>query len=587
MTSHSSFLRRSRIEADRLLGFVLLAHFPVALYLASLHGLWTSAVMVGLPLSLGAYWLTRQHAGGALTRFLVGLAFMSYSALFIHLAHGMIELHFHIFASLAFLLAYRDWRVPVAAAVFVAVHHVAFHFMQVAGWPVYLLNHTTGGHAIVVVHALFVVFETGVLVFLARNLEAEARSTQCVFDSLEAVGDGRLNVVPAGDGVAAAVRTVITAVETLDAHAVELGHALSERRVMRVDDQDVLHGAFRAVSERLVESARAVEALRVRNEAAQEATTQFLTALTPVIAAMRQGDLTQSVGSGVAREYADTAAGLNEALSSMREALAEFRVASVQIDAAAGDVAHGSETLAQLTSRQAAALEQISTNVESMAQLGGDTVQAVGSARTASADAVQSVERGVTHMQRLDEAMQATRQAANETARIVRTIDEIAFQTNLLALNASVEAARAGDAGRGFAVVADEVRALAMRCAEAARTTSSLIEQAVQRVEGGVQISADVGQQWQDVRGRIAMVQGVMTQIDQATVSQQQGMHQMRDAIVALNGAVQQAAASAEESASAAQELTAQAQTLREQSGRFEVDGASSGGRARHTLRAA
>jgi methyl-accepting chemotaxis protein len=587
MTSHSSFLRRSRIEADRLLGFVLLAHFPVALYLASLHGLWTSAVVVGLPLSLGSYWLTRQHAGGALTRFLVGLAFMSYSALFIHLAHGMIELHFHIFASLAFLLAYRDWRVPVAAAAFVAVHHVAFHFMQVADWPVYLLNHTTGGHAIVVVHALFVVFETGVLVFLARSLEAEARNTQAVFESLEAVGDGRLNVVPTGDGVAAAVRTVIAAIETLEAHAVELGCALAARRAMHVENQDRLHGVFRGVSDRLVESARAVEALRVRNEAAQEATTQFLTALTPVIAAMRQGDLTQSVGSGVASEYAETAAGLDEALCAMREALAEFRMASSQIDAAAGDVAHGSDTLAQLTSRQAAALEQISANVERMAQLGGDTVAAVGSARTASADAVQAVERGVTHMQRLDEAMQATRQAANETARIVRTIDEIAFQTNLLALNASVEAARAGDAGRGFAVVADEVRALAMRCAEAARTTSSLIEQAVQRVEGGVQISADVGQQWQDVRGRIATVQGVMTQIDQATVSQQQGMHQMRDAIVALNAAVQQAAASAEESASAAQELTAQAQTLREQSGRFAVDGTSTGGRARHMMRAA
>lgn len=587
MSSHSSFLRRSRIEADRLLGFVLLAHLPVALYVASLHGLWTSAVAIGLPLSLGTFWLTRQYAGVPRTRFLVGLAFMSYSALFIHLAHGMIELHFHIFASLAFLLAYRDWRVPVVAAVFVAVHHVVFHFMQVAGWPVYLINHTTGGHAIVVVHALFVVFETGVLVFLARSLEAEARSTQSVFESLEAVGEGRLDVVPTGEGVAAAVRTVIAAVETLDAHAVELGQALSERRSMRVSDQNLLHGAFRAVSDRLVEGARTVETLRLRNEAAQEATTQFLTALTPVIVAMRQGDLTQSVGSSVASEYADTAAGLDEALCAMREALAELRVASAQIDAAAGDVAHGSDTLAQLTGRQAAALEQISANVESMAQLGGDTVQAVGSARTASVDAVQAVERGVTHMQRLDEAMQATRQAANETARIVRTIDEIAFQTNLLALNASVEAARAGDAGRGFAVVADEVRALALRCAEAARTTSSLIEQAVQRVEGGVQISADVGQQWQDVRGRIAMVQGVMTQIEQATVSQQQGMHQMRDAIVSLNGAVQQAAASAEESASAAQELTAQAQTLREQSGRFEVDGSSTAGGPSHRLRAA
>ncbi|MBL0937576.1 MAG: hypothetical protein IBJ03_01705 [Gemmatimonadaceae bacterium] len=571
MTDRSTVLGRSRRDADRLLGLVLLAHLPVTLFLASLHGMWTSALLVGVPLSLGAFAFSRTHAGAAATRFLLGIAFMSFSALFIHLAHGMVELHFHVFASLAFLLAYRDWRVPVAAAAFIAVHHVAFHFIQVAGGPVFLLNHTAGGHAIVIVHALFVVFETAVLVFLARNLESEARTTQQVFESLEAVGEGRLDVIPSGEGVAAAVRTVIDAVETLDAHAVELGRALAERRVMQVNDQHTLHGAFRSVSDRLVEGARTVETLRLRNEAAQRATTHFLDALTPVIAAMRQGDLTQSVGSEFAEAYALTASDLDHALGSMRHALGELRVASAQIDAAASDVAHGSDTLARLTGQQAAALEQISANIGEMTLLGAQTVRAVSDARQATVDASGAVDRGVSHMARLEEAMAATRQAANETARIVRTIDEIAFQTNLLALNASVEAARAGDAGRGFAVVADEVRALAMRCAEAARTTSELIEQAVHRVEGGVNISADVGTQWQEVKTRIASVQGVMNQIGHAAESQQQGMNQMRDAIVALNGAVQQAAASAEESAGAAQELTAQAQNLRDQSARFQV----------------
>ncbi|MBL0892171.1 MAG: hypothetical protein IBJ19_16390 [Gemmatimonadaceae bacterium] len=150
-----------------------------------------------------------------------------------------------------------------------------------------------------------------------------------------------------------------------------------------------------------------------------------------------------------------------------------------------------------------------------------------------------------------------------------------------------MEARRGGERAGRLAVGAEGVRALGVRGVEAARATASLVEQAVQRVEGGVQISVDVGQQWQDVRGRIALVQGVMTQIDEATLSQQQGMHQMRDAIVALSAAVQQAAASAQESASAAQELTAQAQTLGEQSARFEADGSSAGSRARRTLRAA
>jgi methyl-accepting chemotaxis protein len=572
MSVSSTVLDRSRRDADRLLGVVLLAHLPLALLLGWVYAAWTPALLVGAPMALGAFWLTRTRAGAPATRFLVGVAFMLFSALFIHQSKGLIEMHFHVFASLAFLLAYRDWRVPVTAAAVIAVHHVAFHFLQVAGVGVFLLNHASHGLIMVVVHALFVVFETAVLVFLSRQLEHEAQDTQAVFESLEAVGDGRLDVVPAGEGVAAAVRRVIGAVGTLDGYAAELGRAVAEQRALRVPAGEPLHGAFAAAAGRMVDAAQMVETLRQQNARDHAVTRDFLSGLTSVVSAMRAGDLTATVGAGFGVDYDRTGRDMNDALSALKNAICELRSSSEQMDGASGEIAIGADHLAQLTSTQASTLEQIGASLAELTSLSVATSTNVRDARDTTSKAALSAEAGVSSVERLIAAMADTREAARETARIVRTIDEIAFQTNLLALNASVEAARAGDAGRGFAVVADEVRALAMRCAEAARTTATLIDQAVQRVDGGVAISGDVGVQLREVSDRIGSVSLVMASIGEATESQREGVSQIRDAVTSLNTTVQQAAANAEESASAAQELSAQARAQRAQTERFVVD---------------
>lgn len=572
MSFVSTVLGRSRRQADHVLGVVLLAHFPASLLLGWIYKSWTPAFAVGLPLAAIAFWLSRARAGHSSTRLVIGATFMAFSALFIHQTHGLIEAHFHVFASLAFLLSYRDWRVPVTAAVFIAVHHVGFHILQTMGAGVFLLNHTTGGHIMVAVHAFFVVFETSVIAYMSHVLEREASETQTVFESLEALGEGRVDVVPTGAGVAAAVRTVITAVETLDAHALELGRAVAERRAMRVNSEHTLHGAFAAVSSRMTEGARMVEALRVAGDEVQQNTARFLGSLTPVITAMRSGDLTQTVATGFGGEYDRTANDMNAALEQLRDAIGELRSSSEQIDTASNEVALGADSLAQMTSGQAATLEEISASLTELAGLGQATSRNVRDAQATTSGANESATAGVAGVERLIVAMDSTRDAARETAKIVRTIDEIAFQTNLLALNASVEAARAGDAGRGFAVVADEVRALAMRCAEAARTTARLIDEAVLRVEGGVTISQEVGVQLREVSTRIGSVFTVMDAIGHDSASQADGIVQLREAVNALNATVQQGAANAEESASAAQELTAQAKSQRAQSERFRTD---------------
>jgi methyl-accepting chemotaxis protein len=179
-------------------------------------------------------------------------------------------------------------------------------------------------------------------------------------------------------------------------------------------------------------------------------------------------------------------------------------------------------------------------------------------------DTGKVVERAGLSMTELTAAMKEISTASEETAKIVKTIDEIAFQTNLLALNAAVEAARAGEAGAGFAVVADEVRNLAMRAAEAAKNTSHLIENTVTKVKDGEQLVHKTGEDFSQVAGSSAKVKELVGEIAAASNEQAQGVDQISKAVAEMDKVVQQNAANAEESASASEELSAQALQMKD-----------------------
>jgi hypothetical protein len=173
-------------------------------------------------------------------------------------------------------------------------------------------------------------------------------------------------------------------------------------------------------------------------------------------------------------------------------------------------------------------------------------------------------------MQRLTDAVSDIRLGSQQTAKIVKTIEEIAFQTNLLALNAAVEAARAGDAGRGFAVVADEVRALALRSADASRDTAALIEKSIEDVARGVSLNDEVLKSLTEIT-QVERVANVIADISAAADQQAQGVLQINTAVEQLNGVTQQVASNAEESASAAEELSSQARMLEDTVGTFQL----------------
>ncbi|MEN6308720.1 MAG: methyl-accepting chemotaxis protein [Anaerohalosphaeraceae bacterium] len=233
-----------------------------------------------------------------------------------------------------------------------------------------------------------------------------------------------------------------------------------------------------------------------------------------------------------------------------------------QVASAAGQVSAASQSLAQGATEQAAGLEETSSSLEEMSSMTKQNADNAIQANTLAAEAKKAAANGSEAMTRMDGAIKDIQKSSDETAKIIKVIDEIAFQTNLLALNAAVEAARAGEAGKGFAVVAEEVRNLAMRSAEAAKNTSNLIEQSVNNSRNGVQICGEVKAALDEIVAGIAKTTDLVGEIAAASKEQAQGVDQINTAVSQMDKVTQQNAANAEESASASEELSAQAESM-------------------------
>jgi methyl-accepting chemotaxis protein len=281
-----------------------------------------------------------------------------------------------------------------------------------------------------------------------------------------------------------------------------------------------------------------------------------------VLEQVAERDVTVRMAGTYQGDHAKIKAALNTALDNLDTALAEVALSSEQVNAAAEQIASGSQSLAQGANEQASSLEEVSSSLQEMASMAKQNAVNAKEARAIAERASTSAAKGAASMQRLSTAMEEIKTSSDSTAKVIKTIDEIAFQTNLLALNAAVEAARAGDAGKGFAVVAEEVRNLAMRSAEAAKNTASLIEQSVQSAAGGVAINTEVLANLQEITTHVSRVREVMGEVAAASEQQTLGTAQINTAVEQMNAVTQQTAANAEQSASAASELSGQAETM-------------------------
>jgi len=233
-----------------------------------------------------------------------------------------------------------------------------------------------------------------------------------------------------------------------------------------------------------------------------------------------------------------------------------------QMSSASGQISQANQHVAQGTSEQASDIEEVSSSLEEIASITKQNSNNAQEAKVVMNEAGQIIKKVQSHMGQMGQATSEITGLSEETSKIVKTIDEIAFQTNLLALNAAVEAARAGEAGAGFSVVANEVRNLAMKASGAAKNTSHLIENTVKAVKKGNEITHSTQDAFRENIEIAVKHTRLIEEIAAASLEQAQGIEQVAITVAQMNQVTQANAANSEESASASEELNAQVEQV-------------------------
>lgn len=255
---------------------------------------------------------------------------------------------------------------------------------------------------------------------------------------------------------------------------------------------------------------------------------------------------------------------LRRVIDSLTGSADQVAISSRQLSAASHSLAEGS-------SEQAASIEETGASLEEISAMTKANADNASEAQKMMSEVDRVVGEVNKHMGDMTEAIGEITRSSEETSKIIKTIDEIAFQTNLLALNAAVEAARAGEAGAGFAVVADEVRNLAMRAAEAAKNSASLIENTVKAVQNGNELTHATQEAFQENIEISGKVSGLVSEIATASKEQDVGISELNRAVAEMDKVVQQVAANAEESSSVAEEMSGQARQMKNVVGELVV----------------
>jgi methyl-accepting chemotaxis protein len=394
----------------------------------------------------------------------------------------------------------------------------------------------------------------------AMNQFADHLQKNVVFN-MQQISEGNINIKPSiideKDEIGPALDKMVKAIGSMSNEVGKCFIAARDGDLINRADITTYHGEFRKIVSGFNDTLDAM--LEPINEAAV------------VLVKMAKKDLSDRIKGDYKGYYNEIKRTINAVARNLDKALQQVAIGAEQVASASTQVSTGGQSLSQGASEQASSLEEISSSLQEMSSMTKLNAINARDARGVADAARGSADKGVESMTRMSEAINRIKSSSDSTARIVKTIDEIAFQTRLLALNAAVEAARAGDAGKSFAVVAEEVKNLAMRSAEAAKNTANLIEEAVKNSENGVNINSEVLKNFQDIAEKANTVSQVVAEIAVASEQQDEGISQVNKAVEQLNLLTQQNAANSEELASAAQEMSSQSGEMRSMVDNFKL----------------